>query len=69
MDSGMSVGIWQLIIMLIWALVAVIPFWKITSKAGYSGWLSLLIIVPIVNLIYLYFIAFSKWPSLAKQDK
>ena len=54
--------------MLVWALVIVIPFWKITSKAGYSGWLSLLMIVPIVNLIYLYFIAFAKWPSIAKRN-
>jgi len=68
MEANAGISVWQLIIMLIWVLVVVIPFWKITSKAGYSGWLSLLIIVPLVNVIYMYFIAFAKWPSLTKLD-
>jgi len=68
MEGNAGIGVWQLIIMLVWVLVIVIPFWKITSKAGYSGWLSLLIIVPLVNVIYMYFIAFAKWPSLTKSD-
>ena len=38
-----------------------IPYWRIFSKAGFSGWLSLLMIVPLVNLIILYIVAFSDW--------
>lgn len=48
---------------LLLSVILVVPFWKICSKAGYSGWLSLLILVPIANLILLYFLAFSEWPS------
>jgi hypothetical protein len=41
--------------------IFVIPYWKIFSKAGFAGALSLLMIVPLVNLIVLYVVAFSEW--------
>ena len=69
MDNGMSGSVWQLLFMLIWVLVVVVPFWKITGKAGYPGWLSLLVIIPLVNVVYIYFLAFSKWPSLSGSDQ
>jgi hypothetical protein len=50
---------------LIVAAVVVIPFWRICGKAGYSPWLWLLALVPLVNLFLLYFLAFSEWPSQA----
>ncbi len=54
--------------MLLVALVlVVVPFWQIFTKAGYSGWLSLLMLVPLVNLITLWFLAFSSWPALEKR--
>jgi hypothetical protein len=46
--------------------VIVIPYWKIFSKAGFSGWLSLLILLPLVNLIVLYVVAFSEWKTIPK---
>ena len=49
--------------MLLVAVVVVLPFWKIFAKAGFSGWLGLLMIVPMVNLIALYVLAFSDWPG------
>ncbi|CDG56120.1 hypothetical protein HALA3H3_p20067 [Halomonas sp. A3H3] len=63
-------GMWPFgpFVMLIMAVIIIIPFWFIFSKAGYSRWLSLLMVVPIVNLIALYFLAFSAWPSLRKHD-
>ncbi|HZV78055.1 MAG TPA: hypothetical protein VFF60_00445 [Candidatus Binatus sp.] len=48
-----------LIIVLIFAIVI---YWRIASKAGYPGALSLLMIVPFVNLILLLIFAFSEWP-------
>ena len=48
---------------LVMAVVVVIPFWRICSKAGYPGWLSVLILIPLVNLVFLYVLAFSEWPS------
>jgi hypothetical protein len=46
---------------LISLIVAIIPYWFIFKKAGFSSWLSLLIVVPLVNLIVLYVVAFSRW--------
>jgi len=41
--------------------VLIVPYWKIFSKAGFPGLLALLMVVPLVNLIVLYYVAFSKW--------
>lgn len=49
--------------MLLVAIVVVIPVWRICQRAGYPGWMAILILVPAVNLIFLYFIAFSDWPA------
>lgn len=48
------------------AILTVIPFWKICSKAGFPGALSLLMLVPVANLILPFYIAFAKWPVLEK---
>jgi hypothetical protein len=41
---------------------AVIIYWKIFSKAGYSGAMGLLMFVPIANIVALCILAFGKWP-------
>ena len=38
-----------------------IPYWRIFDRLGFSGWLSILMFVPLVNFIVLYYIAFSRW--------
>jgi hypothetical protein len=48
---------------LIAVAIAVVPFWRICSRVGHSPWLSLLIVVPLVNLIFIYWLAFAEWPS------
>ena len=53
-------GMWfggHWLFMLLWIAIILPPFWKIFSKAGFSGWLSLLIFVPLVNLVVLYIVA------------
>jgi hypothetical protein len=45
------------------ALIAVVPFWRLCQRVGYSPWLSLLMLLPIANVVLLYFIAFAEWPS------
>ena len=50
----------------LWAIgliVFMIPFWKIFGKAGFPPALSLVMLIPIVNLIALYFVAFANWPA------
>lgn len=48
---------------IIFAAIAVIPFWRICKRLGHSPWLSLLILVPLINLIFIYWLAFGDWPS------
>jgi hypothetical protein len=45
-------------------LIIVLPFWRIFSKAGFNGALSILMIIPLLNLFMIYFLAFSDWPAL-----
>lgn len=50
------------------AVVAVPPFWRITVRSGRNGALSLVILLPIplITVLYLWFIAFARWPSTAE---
>ena len=47
------------------APLRIIPFWKILSKAGYPGVLSLLWLVPVFNVVALWIFAFVDWPALS----
>ena len=51
-------GIGGLIVL---ALV-IVPLWRICTRAGFSGWWSLLVMVPLLNLIMLWVFAYAKWP-------
>jgi len=62
-DMPMSMGPFGPIMWLIMVVLVVLPFWFIFLKAGYSKWLGLLMVVPIVNIVMLYYLAFSTWPS------
>ncbi len=43
-------------------VVQAIIFGAIFRKAGYSGWLGLLMLVPLVNLVLLVWFATTTWP-------
>lgn len=51
------------LVMLVWAAIVVVPFWRICQKAGYPGALGLLIVIPLANIVFLYYLAFANWPS------
>ena len=42
--------------------VLVVPACLVCRKAGYIPWLGVLAIVPLVNLLFLYFVALAQWP-------
>jgi hypothetical protein len=42
-------------------LLIIIPTWFICKKAGFSPWLSLLVVVPMGGLVLLYVLAFAEW--------
>jgi hypothetical protein len=52
-----------LIAMLGLVILVVIPFWKICERIGWPPYWSLLMLLPALNLGFLYYIAFSDWPA------
>lgn len=48
-------------VIVIW-LVFVIAYIKIITKAGYSGWWVLILLVPIANIVMLLVFAYKEWP-------
>jgi hypothetical protein len=65
MDSVTIIRIVAGIMFLLVIPIAIIPYWKIFGKAGFAPALSLLIIVPLANLIVLYYVAFAEWKPRA----
>ncbi|MBN2216060.1 MAG: hypothetical protein JW719_01660 [Pirellulales bacterium] len=50
-------------------VLTVLPFWVIFEKAGFPGALSLLMTVPGINLVVLFFFAFTQWPALKQRGQ
>jgi hypothetical protein len=68
----MGLGLPELLIILmitiILPLAVVWPAMTICRRAGFSQWLGLLIIVPLANILLLWFIAFSPWDVTESGD-
>ena len=63
----MGPSIAQLAAELLPGIVIIFLLWmaaRTVSKAGYSGWWSLLTLIPIVNIVAIWVFAFSDWPAL-----
>ena len=56
----MFLFLWLIIV----GLIIVLPFWKIFTKAGFPGPLAILMIIPLVNIVMIFFLAFAEWPSM-----
>ena len=57
-------GLPELPFLLVGGIIIILPLWKVFSKAGYPGALSFGMILPVINIILLYFLGFSDWPVL-----
>ncbi len=63
----MGLGIPELVIVFVIVgmfLVLAWPAGRICRKAGFSPWLGLLILVPLANIILLWFVALADWPAM-----
>jgi len=67
MAAMMPIIALMLLIALVVAIFTMFCYWKIFAKAGYSGALSLLLLVPIVNFVVFVWFAFAQWPVLKDQ--
>lgn len=53
-----------LVVHLLLSLVLIIPTWRICTRAGFSGALSLFHLVPLIgSFIVMGMLAFSTWPA------
>ncbi len=57
-----GLGITELLILVFIGVIVILPYWKIFAKAGFPGALSLTQLVPILNIIVLFYLAFAEWP-------
>jgi hypothetical protein len=61
---GSAVLLGLALVHLLIALLLIIPSWRIFSRAGYSGALSLFHLVPLIgSFIVMAILAFGDWPA------
>ena len=48
-------------------IALVLPFWMICTKVGLPGWFSLAVFVPVLNILFLYYLAFAEWPVIENE--
>jgi uncharacterized membrane protein YhaH (DUF805 family) len=59
-----SIWHWVIVIAVIWLNVAYwIAMVRILNRAGYSGWWSLITLVPVINIIALSRFSKAAWPA------
>jgi hypothetical protein len=57
----------ELLILGLGALI-IWPFWRIFARAGLPGWLALGMILPLLNIVLLFVLAYARWPALERRD-
>jgi uncharacterized membrane protein YhaH (DUF805 family) len=50
-------------------VVTLLAMVRIVQRAGYSGWWVLIIFVPIVNLLALWYFGFGPWPVYKTSER
>ena len=66
--AGTAIGFGGLVLICLLVVLFVWVYFRIFSKAGFSGWLALLMLVPLVNVGMLFFLAFAEWPALRNRQ-
>jgi hypothetical protein len=52
---------------LLFAAFLILPLWKIAKKMGYPGFIGILALIPVVNILLAYILAFRQWPALRRR--
>ena len=58
---------WHLFIILRMFAIFVVPFWQILKRAGFPPALSLLVWIPLIGLVVLYYVAFADWKPIGNR--
>ena len=62
-----SFSIWHWLVVLILLAVFFWPLWKIVGRTGHPAILSILFLIPLANILFVWFLALSKWPALERR--
>ena len=56
---------WLIVLAMLTPLMAllVVPTWRILQRAGFNGAWALLMLVPVLGILVLWFVSFLKWPT------
>jgi hypothetical protein len=54
---------WHWIVLLGYIASVTVPFFRIFPRAGIPAWIGVFGVVPLVPLIFLWILAFMKWPQ------
>ena len=57
-----SFSVWHWLIVVIWLFLLIYPVGRILSRLGIPWAVAFLMVVPFVNLLMLWVVAFIKWP-------
>ena len=60
-----SFSIWHWIILILWVVVLGVPAFKIVGRTGNHPALAILMLVPLVNLVFWWWLAFGRWPAVS----
>ena len=63
-----NMGAPGLLMIIVYAVVVVVPFYQLWKRTGHNGWIALLMLIPLVNLVMLYVLAFKQWPALPDRN-
>jgi hypothetical protein len=58
-----DLSIWHWIVVLGYLASVTVPFFKIFPRAGIPAWIGVFGVIPFVALIFLWMLAFMKWPQ------
>jgi hypothetical protein len=64
-----SIGIPELLVILLVATLYVYPLCRIAKRMGYAGIIGVLAFIPGINLILAYVLAFANWPYSANSNR
>jgi hypothetical protein len=64
-----SYSIWHWLFLMIFSFIWIVPCWRIVSRAGFPGWITLFTIIPFVGLVLLWVFALIAWPAEKSQEQ
>jgi len=63
-----GLSIWHWAVVVLWVAIVVPPFVKFFQRTGRSVWRAIFLLIPLLNIIALWTLAFIRWPALDRES-